>query len=188
MRAAAGIGALALLAFAWGGPLTAWLGGGFVAHMSRHMILVALVPPLACLALPGLAAWLAPNAALAALVDFALVWGWHLPSLHDATRLVPALFAAEQASFLVAGLAVWTGALGARTPLLGAGALLLTSMHMTMLGALIVLAPRLLYADCAALWSQQAGGLVMLGIGTPVYLLGGLAIASRAVRSGEVPA
>ncbi|MHA6345736.1 cytochrome c oxidase assembly protein [Roseivivax sp. CAU 1761] len=188
MRAAAFLLALGLLTLIWGGLLTARLGDGFAAHMLRHMTLVALVPPLLLWARPGLAARLAPNAALAPALDFALVWGWHLPVLHDAVRVQPGLFALEQASFLLAGLAVWAGALGARSPLLGAGTLLLTTMHMTLLGALIVLAPRLLYATCGSLADQQTGGLIMLGIGTPVYLIAGLALTGRALTLRETPA
>ncbi|GGL64633.1 hypothetical protein GCM10011392_19110 [Wenxinia marina] len=145
------------------------------------MTLVALAAPLIVLGLPALARR-GPPALLGAVAEFVLVWGWHLPRLHDATLLSPAWFAVEQASFLVAGLAVWAGALGARSPLAGAGALLLTSMHMTALGAILTLAPRILYADCAALSDQQLGGMLMLAIGTPVYLLGGLILAGRALR------
>ncbi|SHJ19617.1 cytochrome c oxidase assembly protein [Wenxinia saemankumensis] len=174
--------ALVLLALVWGGPLTAWAGAGFTAHMVRHMALVAVIAPLLVLALPRLARAVAPNAAVAAAVEFAVVWGWHLPAAHDAAVLSPLTYGLEQASFLLAGLAVWAGALAAREPLAGAGALLLTSMHMTALGALLILAPRVLFADCAGLAQQQTGGLLMLALGTPVYLAGGLWLASRSLR------
>ena len=64
-------------------------------------------------------------------------------------------------------------------------------MHMTLLGAMLVLAPRDLYAELCGtapdLSGQQIGGLLMLGIGTPVYLAGGLWLVRRTVNA-EVPA
>jgi putative membrane protein len=63
-------------------------------------------------------------------------------------------------------------------------------MHMTLLGALLILAPRDLYAAICGtapdLTGQQAGGMLMLAIGTPVYLLGGLLLTGRALA--EEPA
>ena len=49
---------------------------------------------------------------------------------------------------------------------------------MTLLGALLILAPRDLYSAWCGLLpnlsGQQLGGMLMLGIGTPVYLVAGL--------------
>jgi putative membrane protein len=59
-------------------------------------------------------------------------------------------------------------------------ALLLTSMHMTLLGALLALTPRPLYVHAAGLSSltaiqdQHLGGAIMLLIGGLSYLAGGL--------------
>ena len=59
-------------------------------------------------------------------------------------------------------------------------------MHMTLLGALLILAPSDLYAAlcgrAADLTGQQVGGLLMLAIGTPIYLGVGLALTARALR------
>lgn len=64
-------------------------------------------------------------------------------------------------------------------------------MHMVLLGALLLLAPRALYA-CAAVCSsaasltplgdQQLGGALMLVIGGSAYLAGGLALLSTVLR------
>jgi putative membrane protein len=77
-------------------------------------------------------------------------------------------------------------------PRAGAGvvALLLTSMHMTLLGALLALAPRTLYgthagvaSDAAsALSEQHLGGAIMLGVGGVAYLAGGLWLSARLLR------
>jgi putative membrane protein len=165
------------------------LGEGFPAHMLGHMTLVALAAPLLVLGWPAIFERFQVPVLAGAVLEFAIVWGWHLPALHGAARVSGSWFLVEQALFLLGGLAVWTGALGASQPLAGAGALLLTSMHMTLLGALLVLAPSDLYAGVCGrppdLFGQGLGGLLMLGIGTPVYLIGGLALTARALRPSE---
>ncbi|MFG6661293.1 cytochrome c oxidase assembly protein [Sulfitobacter sp. 915] len=179
---------LGLLAALWLLPLGHWLGADFPHHMLRHMGLVAVVAPLLVLGFPTATAPFALSPLLGAVVEFAVVWGWHLPALHgwaDGGWLGLIL---EQSSFALAGLLVWAGCLRGDA-LAGAGGLLLTSMHMTLLGALIILAPRDLYAEicgrAADLSAQQLGGLLMLGIGTPVYLIAGLGLVAQALNRQE---
>ena len=185
MRRAAALLALLALALAWAAPLGAWLGA-FPAHMLSHMTLVALAAPALVLAFPAAFDRLRVPALAGAGLEFLIVWGWHLPALHGAARLALGWHLAEQALFLAGGLAVWAGALRAREPLAGAGALLLTSMHMTLLGALLVLSGQDLYAAACGtapdLFGQRLGGLLMLGIGTPIYLLGSLWLTSLSLR------
>ena len=179
---------LGLLAALWLLPLGRWLGADFPHHMLRHMGLVTVVAPLLVLGFPTATAPFALSPLLGAVVEFAVVWGWHLPALHgwaDGGWLGLIL---EQSSFALAGLLVWAGCLRGDA-LAGAGGLLLTSMHMTLLGALIILAPRDLYAEicgrAADLSAQQLGGLLMLGIGTPVYLIAGLGLVAQALNRQE---
>ena len=167
---------LVALALVWGLPLDG-RAGPFPVHMIRHMMLVAIVPPILVAGLPRLPS---PPILIAALVEFAVVWGWHAPALHEAAWRAAPVFAVEQASFLVAGLLVWSSALQGREPLAGAGGMLLTSMHMTLLGALLILSPTALYSY-SGLAQQQIGGMLMLAIGTPVYLVAGLWLTSRAL-------
>lgn len=189
MRGVALISALALAAFIWAAPLETWFGAPFPAHMLRHMLLIAVIPPLLVLGAPRLGDQFALSPMIAAAIEFALVWTWHLPRAHGLAFLSQMGFALEQGSFLIAGVLVWAGCLRADQPLLGAGGLLLTSMHMTLLGALIVLAPRDLYAEICGLApdlsAQQLGGLLMLGIGTPIYLVAGLVLTGRALGKVE---
>jgi putative membrane protein len=210
MRAAAATAALAALACVWMTPLTASLPGPFSTHMATHMIVVAFAAPLLAFALAGTA--LDPLRRLptpllavpASLVELLVVWSWHAPALHDLARRSSLGFAAEQATFLASALAVWlcvaapeqsaascAAEPGARAEreagsASGAGvvALLLTSMHMTLLGALLALAPRPLHHAhaAAALADQHLGGALMLCIGGVVYLGGGLALATTLVR------
>jgi len=191
-----GIAGLSVLVFAWAGPLPAMVPQSFSAHMWLHMRVVGVAVPL-------LATWLAPRLAISSalalpivvsIVDFIVVWGWHAPTLHHASRSAPLWLATEQLSFFGVSLLVWLVALGGRdrgnAALGGAMALFFTSMHMTLLGALLSLAPRPLYAGHHAegwlglspLADQQLGGVVMLAIGGAVYLAGGLMLMARVLR------
>jgi putative membrane protein len=208
-RALLASGSLALGA-AWLGPLPHLAERAFFAHMTMHMLVVAGAAPLLALGLAG--GRLDPVRRLPelfpplpiSLVEFAVVWAWHAPALHHtARRSVPGLVA-EQALFLASGLLLWLAAFGGdpdrRANRSGAGvaALLLTAMHMTLLGALIALAPRPLYSHLIGfdaltpLEDQQLGGAVMLVAGGVAYLAGGLwltveLLADRA-RGGEAGA
>jgi Cytochrome c oxidase caa3 assembly factor (Caa3_CtaG) len=116
------------------------------------------------------------------------------PALHHAARHGFAGLVAEQGSFLVCGLLIWLSAFGGglayRSERAGAGvaALLLTSMHMTLLGALLALAPRPLYphvaqfAGLTQLEDQHLGGAIMLVVGGVSYLGGGLWLTASLVR------
>jgi putative membrane protein len=238
-----GIAGLAVLLFAWAGPLPHLVPQSFAAHMGLHMLVVGVAVPLIAAAL---APRLAITSALAlpiivSLLDFVVVWGWHAPALHHASRSEPLVLVAEQLSFFAISLLVWLvalagqgaerlpsplrGGVGGRPmiadepppsfpPLKGEGgagaawlgaqaayrgnaalggamALFFTSMHMTLLGALLGLSPRPLYEDhhggegwlgLSPLADQQLGGVVMLAIGGVVYLAGGLILMARVLR------
>lgn len=190
-----------VLAALWFGPLPGWAQRSFAAHMALHVGLVAVVAPLLALGVMGgpcdpvrrLPGWL-PAIPLS-IVELAVIWAWHAPAWHHAARSSTAGFLAEQGSFLVCGWLVWIAAVGggvdSRDQRTGAGvaALLLTSMHMTLLGALLALTPRTLYSlaarsgeMCSALDDQQLGGAIMLVVGGVVYLAGGLGLTVRLVR------
>lgn len=175
MRMAALIAAAALAALLYAAP---WRGAGvepFTLHMLRHIGLVALVAPLLAIAFGPGRIGVSPLAATVA--EFAVVWGWHLPRLHEAAAVSPFVLAIEQFSYLAVGLALWASVARA-IALAGAGAMALTFMHMTLLGALLILAPRPLYtAVCFGpdpLSDQQLGGMLMLAVASPVYLAAGL--------------
>jgi putative membrane protein len=174
----------------------------FTGHMALHMTLVAVVAPAA-------AAWLArtrldparhfPRAfspIAASLVEFVVVWGWHLPALHLTARHHAGWFAAEQIAFLCASLFLWLSIVGGvrqeRPARAAAGviALVLTFAHMTMLGVLIALAPRDLYGHRSdGIADQQMGGGVMIAVAVVVYLGAALWLSrSLVVGSGRVEA
>jgi putative membrane protein len=195
---AAGLGLLVMI---WGGPLLSEDRASFAAHMLAHMGVVALASPLLAVAIAG-TRWdfsgVHPALAVPAMIlEFAVVWGWHAPAMRLLASSSAAGAFAEQASFLAAGVLLWVCCIGrAGSPAAGAFALLLTSMHMTLLGALLALAPRPLFGDgtvtCLgfpldAAQDQHLGGVLMLLIGGAVYLAGGLSLVAR-LLSGAYPA
>lgn len=186
-----------VLAAAWLGPLPGRATHDFSAHMTMHMAVVAVAAPLIALGAAG--GRLDPTHRYAAvfspiplsLVELLVVWAWHAPGLHHLARSSTAGLVAEQGLFLSSGLLVWLASFGAESQRSGnrAGtgvvALLLTSMHMTFLGALLGLAPRALYSHGGpeALDEQHLGGAIMLGVGGVSYLLGGLWLSARLLAS-----
>jgi len=174
------------LVLLWCGPLPSLARQAFFAHMTMHMGVVAVAAPLLALGIAGerfdpvdkTPRLFAPIPA--SILEFIAVWAWHAPGMHSIARHEPAALAVEQAIFLLCGLLLWlsafggdaaqsnTGREGGRT-IAGVVSLLLTSMHMTLLGALLALAPRPLYhpaPEVAAL--AQLNGLSLAGICGPL--------------------
>lgn len=177
---------LALLAALWAGPLPELARVSMTMAMLLHLGVVALVPALLAPRLP----WTVGPAAVSAatLVEAVVVWGWHAPAAHAWARFSDLGLALEQASFLAVGLLLW-GVAGAAGRFGGTAALLVTVMHMTLLGALIGLAPRQLYAACGGgplglspLADQQLAGALMAGLGGAIYLVAGLARLAPALE------
>jgi putative membrane protein len=186
------------LGAAWLGPLPDLAASHFSAHMTMHMAVVAVAAPLLSLSVAG--RHLDPSGRLpmflgavpASMLELAVVWGWHAPALHHYARTSLLGLFSEQGMFLASSLLVWISAFGgdrAAGGRTGAGvlALLLTSTHMTLLGALLALSPRALYLQVhagaidplTALGDQHLGGAIMLLVGGAAYLLGGLLLANR---------
>jgi putative membrane protein len=202
MRRVPLIAGLGILAAAWLGPLPELAQRAFFAHMTMHMMVVAVASPLVALGLAGgrfdparrYPVLFSPIPA--SVLELVVVWAWHAPALHHAARHGNLGFALEQIMFLSAGLLVWFSVLGGdsnrRAP--GVVALLLTSMHMTLLGALLALTPRPLYAHAeeltalSPLGDQQLGGAIMILVGGASYLWGGLWLTVGLLRGRPVNA
>jgi putative membrane protein len=191
---------LLTLAGAWASPLLDHAKHAFYAHMTVHMSVVAIAAPLLALAIAG-GRWdpVSERPALfsplpASLVELAVVWTWHTPVLHAAARQNTPALAAEQATFLVSGLLLWLAVFGghpdtrASRGAAGIVALLLTAMHMTLLGALLALSPRPPYAHLhgfsglTPLEDQHLGGAITLIVGGLSYLAGGLWLSVGLLR------
>jgi len=191
------------LAFGWLGPLPQLARHSFAAHMTLHMVIVAIAAPLLSLGIAGrsfdpvrkVPTLFAPIPA--SIGELLIVWAWHAPGLHHLARsTVPGLIA-EQGMFVAAGVWVWLSAFGGDMPrsrarsAAGVIGLLLTSMHMTFLGALLAMSSRLLYSHhmhgggtnwLTPLQDQHLGGAVMLVVGGIAYLSGGLWLTMDLVR------
>jgi putative membrane protein len=191
---------LLTLAAAWLGPLPSIAREAFSAHMAMHMAVVAVAAPLLAVSVAGGRfdpARKAPRLFApiqASILELVIVWAWHTPALHDAARHHTPAFLIEQGMFLAAGLFLWSSALGGEAPSIkprsaaGVVGLLLTAMHMTLLGALLGLAPRPLFHlhdgggrffALTPLEDQHLGGAIMLLIGGASYLFGGLWLTAR---------
>jgi putative membrane protein len=187
------------LAAAWMTALPQIAQRAFWAHMTMHMTVVAVAAPLIALGLAGgrfdpvrkHPKLFAPIPA--SMVELIVVWAWHAPALHHAARHSTAGLIIEQGMFLASGLLVWVSAFGGypkRDGRSGAGVvgLLLTSMHMTLLGALLALSPRQLYSHAekgvrlTPLDDQHLGGAIMLLVGGVAYLAGGLWLMAGLLR------
>jgi putative membrane protein len=188
------------LACVW---LVPWqrVAGEFTAHMIEHVGVVAIAAPLIALGVAGRSfdpvrhapRWFPPIPL--SIVEMLVVWAWHAPALHHSARHSAFLSSLEQLSFLIRGLLVWLSAFGggslgrAERRASGLIALLLTFMHMTLLGALLALSPRALYHTAGSLADQHIGGALMLVVGGVSYLAGGgwLAFDILRARREEYP-
>lgn len=184
---------LVVLAAAWLGPLPELARHSFTAHMTMHVSVIAVAVPMLALGIAGARfdpvrrypAVFAPIPA--SIIELVIVWAWHAPLLHAMARESTTMLLAEQGSFFVAGMLVWLASFGGspvqqhHRAIAATAGLLLTSMHMTLLGVLLALANRPLYAHThdalfglASLEDQHLGGVIMLLFGGAVYLLGAL--------------
>lgn len=199
---------LAVLAVAWLGPMPQLARQMFSAHMVLHVSIVAVAAPALAVGVAGgrfdPARWwpalfgIPMLPLLASVVEFLIVWAWHAPALHHAAGNSLAMLVIEQASYLVVGLLVWLTAFGGGYPQrkksapAGIAGLMLTSMHMALLGVLLALAGRTLYdhGDPVAwgltpLQDQQLGGVIMLVFGGSIYLIGGLYLLAGLLKSSR---
>ncbi|MGA1834447.1 MULTISPECIES: cytochrome c oxidase assembly protein [Rhizobium] len=202
-RASFVLGMILLLAL-WGVLLPFADRASFTIHMIAHMGVVAGAAPLVAISLSGTrfdfpARWPWFSPIVASIMELVAVWVWHIPAFRAASESAPLIAALEQITFLVAGLALWLSCLGGVEAgrdgrrMAGAAGLLFTSMHMTLLGALLALSPRALYGDSEVsclgvplgpVVDQQAGGVIMLLVGAAVYLAGGVSLLATTLNSG----
>jgi putative membrane protein len=200
MKRTALIAGLAALVLIWAGPLLSVWRESFAAHMLAHMGVVAIASPLIAIGMSDRIAAVRPSSVIiASLVELIVVWGWQMPDARLWVTTSGFATILEQAMFPEAGLFLWVTALAAADgsaarSASGAFALLLTSIHMTLLGALLALASRPLYGvgevTCFGLvldvgQDQALGGVVMLMVGAAAYLAGGLFLLSRLLSGGQ---
>jgi putative membrane protein len=192
----------------------------FFVHMTVHMGVVAVAAPFLALGVAGgrldpvvrFPKFFAPIPI--SLLELVVVWTWHAPAFHNVARHTIFGLFAEQSMFLVCGLLLWLSAFGGSQPLstnraaAGVIGLLLTMMHMVLLGALLAMTPRPLYSHgesdlgshtqspigshhemhtgLTPLEDQHLGGAIMLVGGGVSYLIGGLCLSVRLLRRNSI--
>ncbi|UCJ14823.1 cytochrome c oxidase assembly protein [Pseudomonas sp. MM211] len=185
-----------VLAACWLGPLPAMSRTAFSAHMLLHLGVVALAAPLLAIGLARsglrvdnlrhIGTW----TFLVFFAEMLVVWGWHAPLLHEAAALNVWAFVAQQASFLAVGLGVWLLGFASQSRRGVAAAMFgffLTFAHMTMLGVMLIMAPKLIYPAELCLGAfgfeqlddQRFGGILMAAWSGVVYLGGAVALGAR---------
>ena len=215
-EAAAFAGGWITLLLALVSPLHRLGGVLFSAHMAQHELLMAAAAPLLVLGRPIVPfVWALPMSWRRTVGDWAAVapvrgtwqlltlplvawilhgvaiWLWHVPSLFEATLRSDWVHTLQHMSFLGTGLLFWWALLRGRGSGIGRPAAVLylftTSLHTTVLGALLTFSSRAwypLYAPATAAWGltpledQQLAGLIMWVPANLSYLIAALAVAS----------
>jgi cytochrome c oxidase assembly factor CtaG len=167
----------------------------FTFHMIEHEIVMAVAAPLVVLARPAIAAlWALPVAArqlvaralrgravrtswraltrpgCATLLHGGAIWLWHVPGVFDAAVTTAWIHRVQHLSFFLTAVLFWWALVRINEYGIATWHLFVTMIHTSVLGALMALAPRVLYgvqtAD-AAQWGltpledQQLAGMVM---------------------------
>jgi putative membrane protein len=217
--AAFGLGWLSL-AGALVSPLH-WLGEHlFTFHMIEHEIVMAVSAPLLIAARPiGTMLWALPRRARlmagrllrrrgivtawdwlssggnATVLHGIAIWAWHAPVLFDAAVTNVAMHRLQHLSFLLTAMLFWWSVLYRSHPGVAAWHLFVTMIHTSILGALMALAPKVLYQAQTAtalewgltpLQDQQLAGLIMWIPAGTVYAGAAMALTVIWIRkSGE---
>jgi cytochrome c oxidase assembly factor CtaG len=211
-----------LLAGALVSPLH-WLGEHlFTFHMIEHEIVMALAAPLLAVSRPlGAFVWAFPrairiqmgrtahNASVAMLwstlttpinatiLHGVAIWTWHAPVLFDPAVMNVTMHRLQHLSFLITALLFWWALIRRANYGAAAGHLFITMLHTSVLGALMALAPRVLYQAQTAealrwgltpLEDQQLAGVVMWIPAGTVYAGAALAFVALWIRQSAATA
>jgi putative membrane protein len=161
--------------------------------MAQHIVLMSAVAPvLAYLLRPRLPESPVRQLAAATAVQIGVLWFWHAPPVFELTTFVP-MHVLAQLSLLLAAMWFWSAvfAVGGNARWRPILALLITGKLFCLLGVLLTLAPRPLYAGMAhhgmadLLQDQQLAGLMMIVACPLTYLVAGLICAAKWFASLE---
>jgi putative membrane protein len=197
-----------------------WLGEHlFTFHMIEHEIVMALSAPLMVAARPVAALlWGLPQrmrrgfgramrtdvartvwnfvsgGAVATFLHALAIWAWHAPVLFDAAVENVALHRLQHVSFFLTAVLFWWSVLWRSERGVAAWHLFITMLHTGVLGALMALAPRVLYVmqtrtaqdwGLTPLEDQQLAGLMMWVPAGTIYVGAALAMAARWIASSS---
>jgi putative membrane protein len=180
---------LTVLAVIFISPLCALSSALFSARTVHHVLLIAVAAPLA--------AWSSkptrtPALGPATAASVAVFWAWHAPAAYAWALSHDGAYWFMQISLAVSALWFWM-AVRSASPLAAVGALLASTVQMGLLGALLTVAGRPIYAAHAAttfawgmtpLEDQQAAGLIMWAPAAAIYLAFALVLLRRQLRPG----
>lgn len=159
--------------------------GMLSAHMITHIALMSVLAPAVAIAIgsPDRSRWpLANNLPAAAVVQLVVFLSWHTPAgLSLAMASAFAQFAMH-AMLLLSAIWFWRAVMASArdAPWWAAGALILTGKIVCLVAALLVFAPRLLYAELVASRAdQQLAGLIMLVACPATYIGAATVIIAR---------
>ncbi|RUW97994.1 MAG: cytochrome c oxidase assembly protein [Mesorhizobium sp.] len=173
-----------------------WLGEHlFTFHMIEHEVVMAVSAPLIVFARPaGILLWGLPrrarhmaaaamrspllrrpwdwctSAANATILHGVAIWAWHVPILFDTAVTDATLHRLQHLSFLATAILFWWAMVWRSDHGVAAWHLFVTMIHTSVLGALMALAPRVLYVaqtQTAMAWGltpledQQLAGMIM---------------------------
>jgi putative membrane protein len=171
----------------------------FSARVGQHMTIALIGAPLIALGLPHLRAGAGSLWAASAAFGV-LLWLWHTPLAYDATFTSTVVYWTMHLSMLAAALWLWAALFSPAPGRIwqALGVSFFTTMHMSLLGALLTFSPRPLFPVhllTTAAWGlspledQQIGGLIMW-IPAGVLLMGYAIVGfgrelSRLERAGE---
>jgi putative membrane protein len=167
--------------------------GTLSAHMAVHILLMNVAAPLLAVVCSRHFPTVSDRGALlwaATAIQLALLWVWHAPPLHHAAMYSPILQGFMHVTLLLAAALFWTLLLGlaAKARWQAILPLLLTAKLSCLPGALLVFAPRHLYAAhhhlhpaIADLGDQQLAGLLMITACPLSYVIAGVVVAAQAI-------
>jgi putative membrane protein len=188
----------------------------FTCHMIEHEIIMAISAPLLVLANPvGPLLWGLPHrirrligramrhdavetpwkwlshGSHATVLHGIAIWAWHAPVLFDAAVTNVAIHRLQHLSFFLSAALFWWSVFRRSEAGAAAWHVFITMLHTSMLGALMALAPRVLYGAqtaTAAAWGltaledQQLAGVIMWVPAGTIYAGAALALAAICIR------
>ncbi len=194
-----------------------WLGEHlFTFHMIEHEIVMAISAPLIVLARPvapllwglpkrtrrGLGATMrtplitrswdwCTRSTSATVIHAVAIWGWHLPFLFDAAVTNTAMHRLQHLSFFATAVLFWWAVIWKSDHGAAAWHLFVTMVHTSILGALMALAPRVLYiaqTQTASAWGltpledQQLAGMIMWVPAGTIYAAAAMTMLALWIR------
>ena len=171
-------------------------------HMVQHVLLMAVVPPLALIAAPPLRwlRWPLIHPALSWLAPTVALIGWHIPAVFELGLRSRWWHDAQAASFLATGLLFWAPVVGASTGFTTSASwfvplyLFTATLPCDALSAFLVFCGRVIYPthlatprpwNISALGDQECAGALMWVSITFLYLVPAVIITMKILSPAE---